>query len=122
MSMIFLDCRSRISPRSLACIAALFSALALAEASSALAAAKDDLKMSFSSSGARGQMENIIGSVTNVSNELRYPCVGANFQYPEIGPFAVQSIVIRDIAPGATVRFSAPMNRAYPVVTHTHYI
>lgn len=118
--MIFLDWRSRTSRRFGICVSALLTALALAAASTTLAATEDDLAMTFSSERVVGGPGNIVGAVTNRSN-LRYPCVDAVFSlsthYDDrqkglpVVSYGNQSIRIRDIAPGATIRFSAPLLR-----------
>lgn len=118
--MIFLDWRSRASRRSGVFVSALLTALMLVAASTTLAAPKDDLAMTFSSERVVGGPGNIIGAVTNRSN-LRYPCVDAVFSLSThfedrqkglpVVSYGNQSIRIRDIAPGATNRFSAPLRR-----------
>ena len=118
--MIFLDRKNNTSRRSRICVGALLAALALATVSTTLAAPEDDLSMRFSSEPVAGGPGNIVGAVTNRSN-LRYPCVDAIFSLSThfddrqaglpVVSYGNQSIRIRDIASGGTIRFSAPLLR-----------
>ena len=120
MSMIFLDWISRSSRRSGVCVSTLLIALMLVAVSTTLAAPKDDLAVRFSSERVVGGPGNIIGAVTNRSKR-RYPCVDVVFSLSThfddrqkglpVVSYGNQSIRVRDIAPGARTRFSAPLRR-----------
>ncbi|MGR9115129.1 MAG: hypothetical protein ACU85E_05135 [Gammaproteobacteria bacterium] len=101
-------------------LAALFVAIVISTPFTALAAPEDDLHITFSSERTVTGPGNIVGTVTNRSN-LRYPCVDAVFSLsthfddrqrglPDVS-YGDQAIRIRNIAPGSTVSFSAPLDR-----------
>ena len=103
---------------SFAVVAAALVALVTLGPAPVFASPEDDLKMTFSSEKGGGGPGNIVGRITNTSRR-DYPCVDAlfslstSFQDRQQGKPArnlgTQAVRVRNIAPGATVSFRAPL-------------